>query len=103
MEDTTEYIERSSFRSIDSMLIRDTGSDLLDLDRVRAHIDRAIERRRYTGATEPIDYLLSKGCLVADGDHMLATQAGILAFGREPHRHASVCGIDFTHFKGCTL
>jgi hypothetical protein len=22
---------------------------------------------------------------------------------REPHRHASVCGIDISQFKGCTL
>ena len=102
MEDINEYIQRSSFRSIDSMPISDTSSDLIDLDRVRAHIERAIERRRYAGATEPIDYLLSKGCLVADGKHMVATPAGLLCFGRDPQDVLPHAVVNLTHYRGTT-
>jgi ATP-dependent DNA helicase RecG len=102
MEDTNEYIERSSFRSIDSLPIRDTGVDMLELERVCMHIDRAVERRRYTGATDPIDYLLAKGCLVADGDHILATQAGLLCFGRNPQDVLPHAVMNLTHYRGIT-
>ena len=102
MGDTTEYIDQSSFRSIDSTPIRDTGLELLDLNSVRAHIDRAVERKRYNGPTDAIDYLCSKHCLVIDGDRQLATPAGLLCFGRNPQDVLPHAVVNLTHYRGTT-
>lgn len=78
------------------------GSSLNDinLNLVREHIDTAIRRRGYAGPVAPEAYLIEHGCLVATDDHFIPTLAGIVAFGREPHRHVSVCGIDIAQFSG---
>jgi len=73
----------------------------LNLNLVREHIDTAIKRRGYDGPTEPEAYLLEHGCLLHNDDGTLRpTLAGVVAFGREPHRHVSVCGIDIAQFSG---
>jgi predicted HTH transcriptional regulator len=85
-------------QSVPSALLSDININL-----VREHIDTAIKRRGYDSPTEPEEYLIEHGYLLHTDERLLPTLAGILALGREPHRHASVCGIDITHFKGCTL
>lgn len=73
----------------------------LNLNLVRDHIDTAIKRRGYDGPTEPEEYLLEHGCLLrGDDGTLIPTLAGIVSFGREPHRHVSVCGIDIAQFSG---
>ena len=73
----------------------------ININLVRDHIDTAIKRRGYDGPTEPEEYLMEHGCLQRGVDGMLTpTLAGIVAFGREPHRHVSVCGIDIAQFSG---
>lgn len=73
----------------------------INLNSVREHIDTAIKRRGYDGPTEPEEYLIEHGCLLHEDDGaMTPTLAGIVAFGREPHRHVSVCGIDIAEFSG---
>jgi predicted HTH transcriptional regulator len=73
----------------------------INLNLVRDHIDTAIKRRGYDGPTEPEEYLVEHGCLLRDDSGALTpTLAGIVAFGREPHRHVSVCGIDIAQFSG---
>jgi len=73
----------------------------INLNLVRNHIDTAIKRRGYDGPTEPEEYLVEHGCLLRDdGEALTPTLAGIVAFGREPHRHVSVCGIDIAQFSG---
>ncbi len=79
------------------------GAQLSDinLNLVREHIDTAVKRRGYTGPTDPEAYLLEHGCLARQDDgSMVPTLAGIVVFGREPHRHISVCGIDIAQFSG---
>lgn len=79
------------------------GAQLSDinLNLVREHIDTAVKRRGYTGPTDPEAYLLEHGCLARQADgSMVPTLAGIVVFGREPHRHISVCGIDIAQFSG---
>ena len=73
----------------------------INLNSVRDHIDTAIKRRGYDGPTEPEEYLIEHGCLVHEDDGKLTpTLAGIVAFGREPHRYVNVCGIDIAEFSG---
>jgi predicted HTH transcriptional regulator len=93
MPDLSQMTER---QSIAGALLSD-----INLNLVREHIDTAIKRRGYDGPTEPDQYLLAHGCLLRDDEGALVpTLAGIVAFGREPHRHVSVCGIDIAQFSG---
>jgi ATP-dependent DNA helicase RecG len=73
----------------------------INLNLVRDHIDTAIKRRGYDGPTEPEEYLIEYGCLFRDDDGtLIPTLAGIVTFGRDPHRHVNVCGIDIAQFSG---
>jgi hypothetical protein len=45
-------------RSADSLPMSMTIREMIDLDRVVAHIDRAVKSGRYEGRMEPADYLL---------------------------------------------
>src|ERR671924_186327 len=58
----------------------------INLNVVRDHIDTAIKRRGYDGPTEPEEYLIEHGCLLRNDGTLIPTLAGIVAFGREPHR-----------------
>src|SRR5262245_46880637 len=58
------FIDPPSLRSTDSSPIRGTSLELLDMDKVACHIDRAVERGRYTGPTTAKEYLLRKQCIV---------------------------------------
>lgn len=81
--------------------IQDALLSDLNLNLVRDHIDTAIKRRGYEGPTDPEAYLIEHGCLVrSDDGSLIPTLAGIVAFGREPQRHVSVCGIDIAQFSG---
>lgn len=57
-----ELLNIQSFRSIDSLPISETTPEFLDETRVRAHIARATERRRYQGDADPRRYLLERRC-----------------------------------------
>jgi predicted HTH transcriptional regulator len=93
MPDLSQMTER---QSVPSALLSD-----INLNLVREHIDTAIKRRGYDGPTEPEEYLIEHGCLLRDdGGTLTPTLAGIVAFGREPHRYVSVCGIDIAQFSG---
>lgn len=100
MEDAVDYIDPGSFRSIDSMPIRDTSTAMLDLERVQAHITRASERQRYTGSVDPIEYLCRKRCLVPDGNQLLVTPAGLLCFGKNPQDILPHAVVNLTHYQG---
>ena len=93
MPDVSQMTER---QSISGALLSDVNLNL-----VREHIDTAIKRRGYDGPTEPEEYLIEHGCLRRDDQGVLIpTLAGIVAFGREPHRYVSVSGIDIAQFSG---
>jgi predicted HTH transcriptional regulator len=93
MPDLSRMTER---QPIEGALLSDININL-----VRDHIDTAIKRRGYDGPTETEEYLIEHGCLQRGIDGTLTpTLAGIVAFGREPHRHVSVCGIDIAQFSG---
>ena len=98
--ETLDYIDPASFRSIDSLPIRDTNPTILDMDRVRGHVERAVERRRYQGPTEPTAYLLHKRCLIDDGEALRVTPAGLLSFGHNPQDVLPHAVVNLTHYRG---
>ncbi|NJO08058.1 MAG: hypothetical protein HC876_22475, partial [Chloroflexaceae bacterium] len=51
----------------DSLPVRTTTPDLLDMERVKTHLALAVERGRYRGPTDALDYLLHRQCLVRVG------------------------------------
>jgi predicted HTH transcriptional regulator len=95
-------IVQTSLRMFDSLPVRTTGRETLDLDKVAAHIARARERGRYNGPTDPFEYLFNKQCLVAEGSEQLATPAGILCFGHHPQQIFSRAVVDIGHYRGAT-
>ncbi|HEU4327548.1 MAG TPA: ATP-binding protein [Roseiflexaceae bacterium] len=94
------HVDRDAFRAIDSLPIRDTSIDLLDLDQVAAHVAQARERGRYRGPEHPYDYLLYKRCLVASEGTVMATPAGILCFGYNPQDIFPRAVVDLAHYHG---
>lgn len=72
----------------------------LDIDLVRRHIRTAIEKRDYHGPTEPIDYLKRYHCLTEEGETLIPTVVGVLAFTPEPDRWLDTAGIDIAQFSG---
>ena len=70
-------IDRTSFRAIDSLPVRDTSLDMIDMTKVEIHIARAVERGRYNGPTNPVEYMPQKGCITEEGELILATPAGM--------------------------
>jgi ATP-dependent DNA helicase RecG len=98
-----EYLEPATFRSIDSLPIRDTHLGMLNLDKVKGHVQRALDRKRYDGPSDPDDpmvYLLSNRCVVQDADQFLVTPAGLLGFGHNPQAVLPHAVVNLTHYRG---
>jgi ATP-dependent DNA helicase RecG len=93
-------VDRASFRAIDSLPVRNTALDMIDQAKVEAHIARAVERGRYHGPTNPVEYLKQKGCVIVEGKTALATPAGILCFGRQPQEVFPRAVVDLVHYRG---
>jgi len=93
-------VDRISFQAIDSLPVRDTAIDLLDLNRVSAHIAGAVERGRYSGPTDLLAYLQYKRCLAYENGRLNATPAGILCFGYMPQEIFPRAVVDLVHYHG---
>ncbi|NTU83689.1 MAG: hypothetical protein HGA45_30675 [Chloroflexales bacterium] len=87
-------------RSIDSLPILGTTLDILDMEKVRAHIARATENGRAAGPTEPVAYLLHKHGAAETADGIQVTLAGLLCFGRDPQQLIPTAVIDLGHYRG---
>jgi ATP-dependent DNA helicase RecG len=75
--------------------------DDLSLNLVREHLQVTIERREYSGPTDPIEYLIQHAAVVEGPEGaLLPTLVGILAFAREPDRWITASGIDVAQFSG---
>jgi len=94
------FLDLPTAHSVDSLPVRTTTAELLDLDKVAAHIAQAVERRRYQGASDPFTYLVEKHCLVAVGTTYYATLAGILCFGRSPQQTFPTALVDIGRYRG---
>lgn len=99
MHDRTA-INLAEKRGPDSQPILETSIDLIDLDRVRAHIERAQEKRRYNGPLDPEVYLRHKQCIVEYDGALLATTAGLVCFGRNPQASLPRAVVDLGHYHG---
>src|SRR5438093_543318 len=50
-------LEPPALRSFDSLPVRTATPDMLDMEKVDAHIARLVKERQYRGPTDPIEYL----------------------------------------------
>jgi predicted HTH transcriptional regulator len=98
----TEYpfLDPPHMRSADSWPVRMTTLDMIDMQRVAAHVADAVKRGRYLGPTEPLEYLLGKRCVVDVEGEMYPTLAGILCFGHNPQQLFPNAVVDLGHYKG---
>jgi len=87
-------------RSSDSLPVRAAPADVIDLNAVAAHIDKATKSGRYEGPTEPMEYLLHKQCVVSVEGVTYATIAGLLCFGRNPQVIFPNAVVDIGHYRG---
>ncbi|NJL04641.1 MAG: hypothetical protein HC911_06970 [Chloroflexaceae bacterium] len=94
------FIDPPIHRSPDSLPVRSTTPDVLDMQRVEQHIVQAVERGRYRGPTDPLEYLLHKHCLVRVGDTPYVTLGGMMCFAREPQAVFPRAVIDIGHYRG---
>lgn len=93
-------IDLSRLQSDDSLPILGTGAELIDMDRVAHHIERARDNERFHGPYAPMEYLLARRCLVATDSGLQATIAGILCFGSNPQALLPRAVVDLGHYIG---
>jgi len=93
-------LEESHLRSMDSLPIRNTSLDDLDLDRVATHIAQATATGRYSGTLEPLVYLQRQRCVALIGETLHATPAGVLCFGHRPQETFPHAVVDLGHYGG---
>lgn len=95
-----QSIDLARHQSDDSLPILGTSPDLLDLDKVARHIDKARDNERFRGPFDPSEYLLARRCLVVTDAGTQATIAGILCFGRSPQAILPRAVVDLGHYLG---
>src|SRR3712207_1527553 len=91
-----------SVPQVDRLPVRNATVDMVDLDKVAAHIERAVELRRLaeTVPRDPLSYLVHSECMVALGDTYYPTLAGLLCFGRDPQALLRWAVVDLAHYRG---
>lgn len=93
-------IESHVQRSFDSMAVRGTTIELLNLERVASHIEEMVRRGLAMDQMKPIDYLLLRRCVVMIDGEMLVTLAGLLCFGHQPQALFPRAVVDLGHYRG---
>jgi predicted HTH transcriptional regulator len=86
-------------RSSDSLPVRAAPVEVLDLDAVAAHVDKAIKSGRSIGSDDPMEYLLRKQCAVSVEGITYATIAGLMCFGRSPQTIFPNAVVDIGHYR----
>jgi ATP-dependent DNA helicase RecG len=94
------FYTRSDQFTTDSLPVHGVPEDILDLTKVAAHVERAIQRNRYTGSADPLEYLRDRGCLLTVDGERFATVAAVLCFGRQPQHFFPRAGVDIGHYRG---
>ena len=87
---------------VDRLPVRNATFDMIDLEKVAAHIDRAVELQRLDETTprEPLRYLVHNECTVVLGDTYCPTLAGLLCFGQDPQAILRWAVVDLAHYRG---
>ena len=96
----TSYLHTGPESGNDTRPVWDATLADLDLDKVTRHIQRCIERGRYTGSENPLTYLADKQATVVIDDVPCPTMAGLLCFGHAPQHFFPGAVIDLGHYLG---
>jgi len=84
---------------IDGFPVAHAALDALDLDKVREHIENAVEAGRLDNApTKPLEFLYRYRCLVDHHGAPTPTMAGILMFAHHPQYFFHHADIGLGHF-----
>ena len=94
------FLDPPQLRTADSLPVRMTTLEMIDMQRVATHVTDALERGRYQGPTEPLEYLLKKRCVVEVEGEMYPTLAGILCFAHTPQQLFPNAVVDLGHYGG---
>lgn len=92
-------IEPHIQRTFDSMPVRGTSPELLDLERVHAHLAAMTRRGQSLEQPEPMDYLLQRRCIAIVDNQLLVTVAGLLCFGQNPQALFPRAVVDLGHYR----
>jgi predicted HTH transcriptional regulator len=93
-------LEPPALRSFDSLPVRTATPDMIDMEKVAAHISRLVKERQYQGPTDSTEYLYHRRCLAAAGNETLATLAGLICFGYNPQELFPRAVVDIGHYRG---
>ena len=94
------FLDSTPRQTTDQQPIRNAPLAQLDLEKVATHIERAVERGRYAGPTEPTAYLRQRKCLLEVDGALFATLGRLLCFGRTPQEFVPRAVIDLGHYRG---
>jgi predicted HTH transcriptional regulator len=93
-------LEPPALRSFDSLPVRTATPDMIDMEKVTAHISQLVKERQYQGPTDSMEYLYQRRCLAAAGNETLATLAGLICFGYNPQDLFPRAVVDIGHYRG---
>ncbi|MBA3946158.1 MAG: hypothetical protein H0X37_16540 [Herpetosiphonaceae bacterium] len=95
-------LDPPSLPQVDRLPVRGASTEMIDLDKVAAHIKRATELQRLSEQTprEPLPYLLHSACMVGSDDTLYPTLAGLLCFGHDPQALLRWAVVDLAHYRG---
>lgn len=93
-------IDLHQLRGFDSLPLRPTTLDDLDMEQVQAHLKQVVDNGRYTGPADPGAYLTARSCVATFEGTLHATAAGILCFGRNPQAILPHAVVDLGHYRG---
>jgi predicted HTH transcriptional regulator len=94
------FYTRADQVTTDCLPVRGVPEDILDLRKIAAHLERAIQRNRYTGSPDPLDYLRERKCLIEVDGEQFATVAAVLCFGCHPQQFFPRASVDIGHYRG---
>jgi ATP-dependent DNA helicase RecG len=95
-------LEPPPLPQVDRLPVRNATEDMIDLDKVAAHIKRAVELQRIDpdAPREPLPYLVHQECMAVVDDTTYPTLAGLLCFGRDPQALLRWAVVDLAHYRG---
>src|SRR4029079_3589766 len=93
-------LEPPALRSFDSLPVRTATPDMLDIEKVIAHIARLVKEPQYRGPSDHTDSLDQRRCLATAGNERLATLAGLICFGHNPQELFPRAVVDIGHYRG---
>ena len=91
--------ETPNHHTTDTLPLAHTTFEMLDLDRVKTHIDHAQKRGRLK-LMDPIAFLTRYHGIITVGETLMPTIAGVLMFAKDPQAILPYAVVDIGHFYG---